>query len=147
MSDSFGTVWTVACQASLSVEFSRQENWSGFFFLRGIFLTQRSNPCLLHWQVNSLPLGHQGTSVSFTQRQIKGSASSSSYNEIVNLSPVFFSNLFFFFFFLNKGEHKQSLFLLANWRAELYTFDLIFRAEILLILDTFAVFFPPFLFH
>ena len=26
------------------------------FLLQGIFLTQRSNPCLLHWQVCSLPL-------------------------------------------------------------------------------------------
>ena len=25
----FATLWTVACQISLSVEFSRQENWSG----------------------------------------------------------------------------------------------------------------------
>ena len=29
MSHSFATPWTVACQASLSMEFSRQENWSG----------------------------------------------------------------------------------------------------------------------
>ena len=25
----FGTLWTVACQAPLSMGFSRQENWSG----------------------------------------------------------------------------------------------------------------------
>ena len=25
----------------------------------GIFLDQGSNPCLLHWQVDSLPLSHQ----------------------------------------------------------------------------------------
>ena len=25
----------------------------------GIFLDQRSNPCLLHWQVGSYPLDHQ----------------------------------------------------------------------------------------
>ena len=25
----FATIWTVACQALLSVRFSRQENWSG----------------------------------------------------------------------------------------------------------------------
>lgn len=37
--------------------------------------------------------------------------------------------------------NEHTLFLLANWSAELYAFDLIFRAEILLILDTFAVFF------
>ena len=27
----------------------------------GIFPDQRSNPCLLHWQADSLPLGHQGS--------------------------------------------------------------------------------------
>ena len=27
----------------------------------GIFLVQGSNPCLLHWQANSLPLSHQGS--------------------------------------------------------------------------------------
>ena len=28
MSDSFETLWTIACQAPLSTEFSRQEHWS-----------------------------------------------------------------------------------------------------------------------
>ena len=28
------------------------------FLLQGIFLTQRSNLCLLHWQADSLPLSH-----------------------------------------------------------------------------------------
>ena len=32
MSDSFVTPWTVACQAFLSVGFSRQEYWSGLPF-------------------------------------------------------------------------------------------------------------------
>ena len=27
----------------------------------GIFPDQRSNPCLLHWQMDSLPLSHQGS--------------------------------------------------------------------------------------
>ena len=30
------------------------------FLLHGIFLTQGSNLCLLHWQVGSLPLSYQG---------------------------------------------------------------------------------------
>ena len=30
--------------------------------LQGIFPTQRSNPCLLHWQADSLPLSHLGSS-------------------------------------------------------------------------------------
>ena len=32
MYELFVTPWTVACQASLSMEFSRQEHWSGFPF-------------------------------------------------------------------------------------------------------------------
>ena len=31
------------------------------FLLQGIFQTQGSNPCLLHWQADSLPLSHQGS--------------------------------------------------------------------------------------
>ena len=31
------------------------------FLLQGIFLTQGLNPCLPHWQVDSLPLSHQGS--------------------------------------------------------------------------------------
>ena len=29
----------------------------------GIFLDQESNPCLLHWKVDSLPLSHQGSPI------------------------------------------------------------------------------------
>ena len=29
--------------------------------IQGILLTQGSNPCLLHWQADSLPLSHQGS--------------------------------------------------------------------------------------
>ena len=52
------TQWTVAHQALLSMEFSRQE-----YLLQEIFLTQGLNPCLLyllHWQSDSLPLSHLG---------------------------------------------------------------------------------------
>ena len=31
------------------------------FLLQGIFLTQGSNPHLLYWQANSLPLSHLGS--------------------------------------------------------------------------------------
>ena len=50
----FVTPWTVACQAPLSMGFSRQEYC--YFLLQGIFPTQESNPHLLHWQKDSLPL-------------------------------------------------------------------------------------------
>ena len=68
MSNSFVTLWSVGCQAPLSMGFSRQEYWSekkkkntgvGCHFLhQGILLTQGSNPHLLHWQVDSLLLSY-----------------------------------------------------------------------------------------
>ena len=33
------------------------------FLLQGIFLTQGLNPCLLHWQADSLPVSHLGSSL------------------------------------------------------------------------------------
>ena len=52
--------WTIACQAPLSMGFSRQEYWSGLPVPSpGVFLTQGSHMCLLqllHWQRGSLPL-------------------------------------------------------------------------------------------
>ena len=65
MSDSLcPTLWT-AHQVPLSIAFSRQEYWSGLLFACSgyIFLTQWSNFHLLHWQMDSLPLSHQGSSV------------------------------------------------------------------------------------
>ena len=48
------------CLGSSAIEFSRQECWSGCHFLfEGVFLTQGSNPCLLHplhRQAGSLPI-------------------------------------------------------------------------------------------
>ena len=37
--------------------------WVVISFSRRIFPTQGSNPCLLHWQANSLPLSHLGSAV------------------------------------------------------------------------------------
>ena len=57
--DSFVTPWTVARQAPLTMDFSRQEHWSGLLFpSAGIFPTHGMNPHLLHWQEDSLPLSH-----------------------------------------------------------------------------------------
>ena len=59
------TLWTVAHQALLSMEFSSQEYWSNSFPPSGDLLeTQGSNPHLLHllhWQADSLPLSHLGS--------------------------------------------------------------------------------------
>ena len=74
-SDTFVTLWTVvACQAPLSMEFSRQEYWSGLpngnyvqqMLHQGLFPTQRSNPTLLgllYRQADSLPLSYLGSPV------------------------------------------------------------------------------------
>ena len=58
----FVTPWAIACQAPLSMGFPRQEHWSERPFPSpGVFLTQGSNLSLLHCQVGSLPLSHQGS--------------------------------------------------------------------------------------
>ena len=55
----FATSWTVAHQASLPMEFFRQEYWNEcHFLLQGTFPTRGLNSCLislLHWQVCPLP--------------------------------------------------------------------------------------------
>ena len=65
------TPWTVARQSPLSVEFSRQECWSGseemqewreaWVLLQGIFLTQGSNLGLLRCRQILYCLSHQGS--------------------------------------------------------------------------------------
>ena len=54
--------WTVAHQASLSMEFSRQE-----FFLQGIFLIQGSNPGLPHCRQILYSLSYLGAPTSPTK--------------------------------------------------------------------------------
>ena len=60
----FATPWTVACQAPLSMGFSRQEYWSGLPCPSlGDLPNPGSNLCLLgllHWQGSSLPLAPPG---------------------------------------------------------------------------------------
>ena len=56
------TPWTVVCQAPLSMRFSKQEYWIGLHFpLQDIFLTQGSNPGLLHCRQMLYRLSHQGS--------------------------------------------------------------------------------------
>ena len=56
------TLWTVARQAPLSWDFPGKNTGVGcHFLLQRILLTQGSNPGLLHWQVKSLLLSHQGS--------------------------------------------------------------------------------------
>ena len=55
----FGAPWTAACQTALSIEFSRQEYWSGFPFPSLEYLPdpwiKPTSPVL---QVDSLPMTH-----------------------------------------------------------------------------------------
>ena len=62
----FVTPWTVAHQAPLSMEFSRQEYWRGCHsLLKGIFPTQGWKPGLLHCRQILYPLRHQGSPNSY----------------------------------------------------------------------------------
>ena len=62
MSDSFGTPWTVACQAPLSMEFPKQEYWSGLPFPSpGDLPDPGIEPGFPVFKVNSLPLSHLGS--------------------------------------------------------------------------------------
>ena len=75
----FVTPRTVAHQAPVSIELSRQEYRSGLhFLLQGIFLIQGSNPGLLHCRQILCHLSHQGS---------HGLVSSGKLLEIQNLRP------------------------------------------------------------
>ena len=55
--NSFATPWAIACQLLCPGDFPGKNTGVGcHFLLQGIFPTQGWNSCLLHWQVDSLPL-------------------------------------------------------------------------------------------
>ena len=66
----FVTLWTVACQAPLSMGFSRQEDWSGLPHPSPEDLPHPGlNPCPLHllnWQIGSLVLVPPGKTLVFS---------------------------------------------------------------------------------
>ena len=58
------TPWTVACQAPLSMRFSRQEYWVGCHsLLQGIFPTQESNSGVLHCRQILYQLSYEGSAL------------------------------------------------------------------------------------
>ena len=66
MSDSLVTPWTVPVSLPCPWDSSGKNTRLGcYFLLQGIFPSQRLNPCQLHWQVDSLPLSHQGIPICF----------------------------------------------------------------------------------
>ena len=56
----FATSWTITHEASLSMEFFRQEYWSGYSLVQGIFPTQKSNPGITRYRQILYLLSHQG---------------------------------------------------------------------------------------
>ena len=81
---------TGACQAPLSMRFSRKEYWLGcHVLLQGIFPTQGSNPCLLHRlhrQGGSLPFGKPKKSLNTNKSASTGSPSWARATEIQSVS-------------------------------------------------------------
>ena len=65
-SDSF--VAPMGCSPPLSMGFSRQEYWSGYFLLQRIFPTQGSNLGILHCRWILYHLSHQGSKVKSLSR-------------------------------------------------------------------------------
>ena len=58
------------------------------FLLQEIFLTQGSNPRLLHWQVDSLPLSHQGSPGRSAAPHVPHTSLSLSFLPFLSLSHV-----------------------------------------------------------
>ena len=64
MSYSFVTHGLKPVRLLYSWNFPSKNTGVGYhFLLQGIFLTQGSNPRLLHWQADSLPLSHLGSPI------------------------------------------------------------------------------------
>ena len=63
MSSSFEAPWIVTSQAPLSMGFPGNTEVGCYFLLQGLFPTQESKPCLLHWQADPLLLSYLGSLV------------------------------------------------------------------------------------
>ena len=67
----FVTSWIVACRAPLSMEFSRQEYWSGSHsHLQGIFPTLESNLGLPHCRQILYCLSHQESPLKYVKELV-----------------------------------------------------------------------------
>ena len=93
----FLTLWTTAHQAPLSKGFSRQEYWSGLPFPSSGDLPdpgiKPTSLCLLHWQVDPLPLTPPGKAPQNLQLSFKKYLFS---HDIIQFKKFSFINLFFF---------------------------------------------------
>ena len=69
------SLWPLDCSSPGSsvhgISQARILEWVTIFFLQRIFLAQVSNPRLLHWQADFLPLSHQGSPCEDLQTSLK----------------------------------------------------------------------------
>ena len=97
----------VAHQTPLSINFPGKGTGVGcHFLLQGLFATQESNPhllCLLHWQVDSLPLSHLGIPISEVNDTFKSEVNDTFIHLImVVISPcIHISNILYTYYPLN----------------------------------------------
>ena len=99
LSNCFVTPWTVACQASLSMGFPRQEYWSGLLFPSpGNLLDPGIKPMSPALQAYSLLLSHQGI-----------------LNSGLHISKYYAYSASSWKFFLSFGYHLLT-FYLGFWR-------------------------------
>ena len=101
MSDSCNP-WTVACQAPLPMGFPRQEYWHELPCPPlGDLPNPGMNPHLLHWQVDSLPLSHQGSNCIH-------SSDKNSLSRVVGQICVFKNTILGVIQSLQRGEIKTN---------------------------------------
>ena len=59
------------CSSVLEISQARILEWFAISFSSGIFPTQGSNPRLLHWQADSLPLNHLGSRICLVKANLQ----------------------------------------------------------------------------
>ena len=137
----FATLWTVACQAPLSMGFSRQEYWSGLPCpLQGIFPIQGWNPGLPHCRQILYHLSYQGSPgfscIGLFQSQISVTSKfvyHTTYPTIVEIKsefPYFFPKvelktclqacIFYYLILFTVLPHRESLSLPVCFRDNLF---------------------------
>ena len=109
VSNSFVTPWTIAHQAPLSMEFSRQEYWSGLPFPAvGDLPDPGIEPTSPPWQADSLPLSHLGSPYEYIHIY-KGP-----YSQSYGFSS---SHVWMWELTIKKAEHRRiDVFELWCWR-------------------------------
>ena len=96
------TPWTVACQAPMSMDFpGKNTGVDCHFLLQGIFLTQESNPSLLHCRLILYKLSYEGSPLLVTWLHI--SISSLVYFDSLLLLLLFLVTCIFYLGYLTRS--------------------------------------------